>query len=214
MSTADFRQIKQNLRLSYDAGAEQRDRESKAAWKLAEREAFAGRLAAAGARRLLEVGAGAGQDSAYFAGRGFDVVATDLSAGMAARCRAKGLSTLVADVCAPAFAAAAFDAVYTVNCLLHVPTSELPTVLAGLRRVLRPGGLFFVGCYGGGGTEGVATDDNHVPARYFAFRADAELAGIARQQFEIVDFHVVPVGRPHWFQSLTVRRPAEQAGGE
>jgi SAM-dependent methyltransferase len=42
---------------------------------------------------VLEIGAGTGQDSAYFQEEGFAVVAADLSAVMVEHCRAKGQPT-------------------------------------------------------------------------------------------------------------------------
>ena len=47
--------------------------------------------------RLLEIGSGTGQDSVFFASHGLDVVATDMSAAMVARCRDKGLVARVMD---------------------------------------------------------------------------------------------------------------------
>jgi SAM-dependent methyltransferase len=41
------------------------------------------------------------------------------------------------------FPAGSFDAVYALNCLLHVPNADLPEVLAAIRAVLRPGQLHF-----------------------------------------------------------------------
>ena len=70
-----------SLRRSYDAGAEKRDAMVKQPWRLVERAAFLDRLKAADCRRLLEIGAGTGQDSVYFAEHGLDVVATDRQIG-------------------------------------------------------------------------------------------------------------------------------------
>jgi hypothetical protein len=49
-------------------------------WKLAERTAFLRCLQQANCTRLLEIGAGTGQDSVFFASHGLDIVATDMSA--------------------------------------------------------------------------------------------------------------------------------------
>jgi SAM-dependent methyltransferase len=65
-------------------------------WKLAERAAFLVRQAEH-CRRLLEIGAGTGQDAAFFAEHGLEVLATDLSLQMVARCRDKGLDARVLD---------------------------------------------------------------------------------------------------------------------
>ena len=206
---ADYDQIRTDLRASYGAaGARHRDAQQKTDWKLAERDGFRRRLGQEDCLRLLELGAGTGQDAAYFAAHGLDVTATDLSADMAASCRAKGLPAVVMDFAAPAFAAGSFDAVHAMNCLLHVPNSQLPGVLAAIARLLRPGGLFFLGVYGGIDEEGPAADDDHVPPRFFAWRTDAQIQAFARQFFEIVDFHVVKIGADRLgFQSLTLRRP-------
>jgi SAM-dependent methyltransferase len=194
------------LRAAYDAGADWRDGQGKEPWKQAERQAFRQRLAPGA--RLLEIGAGTGQDSAYFQAEGCAVVAVDLSAAMVARCRAKGIKAHVRDFLHLDLPAASFDAVYALNCLLHVPNHDLPAVLAAVAAVLRPGGLFFVGVYGGEETgEGPIADDAHVPPRFFSWRTDEDLLGFATAaRFDVVDFHHVDTDRGQRFQSLTLSR--------
>jgi hypothetical protein len=87
--------------------------------------------------------------------------------------------------------------------------ADLPAVLASIARVLRPGGLFFLGVYSGGeGTEeGPAESDDHFPARFFSWRTDDQIVQIASESFDIVDFHIAQAGTQHRFQSLTLRRP-------
>ncbi|GAB3429510.1 class I SAM-dependent methyltransferase [Flindersiella endophytica] len=196
-----------SLRTSYDGGAATRDTVEKGDWKLAQRSAFLERLRAEGARRLLEVGAGTGQDSSYFLDAGLDVRATDLSPEMVERCRAKGIDAQVMDFLHLDFPPSSFDAVYAMNCLLHVPNADLPEVLSAIAGLLVPGGLFFLGVYGGKSGEGVADWDSHVPPRFFSWRSDEQIQAFAAQAFEIVDFHVVGAD-DYRFQSLTLRRPA------
>lgn len=193
------------LRTAYDNAATERDRLDKSDWKVAERTAFLDRIHGDGHRRLLEVGAGTGQDSAYFVDHGFDVVAVDLSPEMVARCRAKGLDARVMDLLHLDFPAEAFDAVYALNCLLHVPNAELPAALEAIHAVLRPGGLFFLGVYGGDGSEGIADWDQHDPPRFFSWRTDEQLQAFTSRWFELVDFHVVGAG-DYRFQSSTLRK--------
>jgi hypothetical protein len=90
-----------------------------------------------------------------------------------------------------------------------VPNHDLPAGLAAVRAVLRPGGLFYVGVYGGNGNaEGPIADDEHVPPRFFSWRTDDRLLGFATEAgFDVVDVHSVDVGHDHRFQSLTLRRP-------
>jgi SAM-dependent methyltransferase len=204
------------LRKAYDARADWRDGRTKDPWKLAERKAFRDRLATGA--RVLEIGAGTGQDSAFFKEGGFEVVATDLSPAMVEHCRSKGVEAHVMDFLHLSFPAGSFDAAYAMNCLLHVPNRDLPAVLEAVRVVLRPGGLFFVGVYGA--SEGAGTtvgaegpvDDDYDPPRFFSWRTDEQLLGFATASFEVVDFHPVEIsegdGEEYRFQSLTLRRPA------
>lgn len=69
---SSYDHIVARLRQSYDGDAERRDQGGKADWKLAERTGFLDRLLAEGARRLLELGAGTGQDGRYFADAGLN----------------------------------------------------------------------------------------------------------------------------------------------
>jgi SAM-dependent methyltransferase len=136
-------------------------------------------------------------------------VAADLSAMMVERCRAKGIEAHVGDFLHLNLPSSSFDAVFAMNCLLHVPNHDLPAGLAAVRTVLRPGGLFFVGVYGGNeSAEGPIANDEHVPPRFFSRRTDEQLLGFATSgRFDVVDFHPVDTGRGYRFQSLTLRRP-------
>jgi SAM-dependent methyltransferase len=200
-----------DLRTAYDRGAAQREALAKPPWKLAERQSFLERLRSEGANRLLEVGAGSGQDSEYFAAAGLDVVATDLSPAMVEYCRAKGLDARVADVLSldsgdGSFKPASFDAIYTANCLLHVPNADLPAALAKLAGLLRPYGLMYVGLWGGEDREGVLLEnDDHEPKRFFSWRTDERIQEYVLPDFAILDFHTVKVDYRHHYQSLTLR---------
>jgi SAM-dependent methyltransferase len=207
----EWDRIRAGLLESYGAeGARRREGKGKPEWKLAERAAFLRLMQDEGCRTLLEIGAGTGQDSLYFADNGLEVVTTDLSPAMVAICRAKGLDAQVMDFAAPSFAAGSFDAVHGMNCLLHVPNAKLPGVLAAIRGQLRPGGLFYLGAYGGDGTEGTLADDDHVPPRFFSWRTDEQMLRATGEWFDTVEFHVVPVEAGHHFQSLTLRRPVAE----
>lgn len=155
---------------------------------------------------MLELGAGPGYDGTFFQEHGLDVAAIDLSPGNVALCRAKGLDARVMDFRRLEFAPESFDAAYSLNSLLHVPNASLPGVLSSVRSVLRVGGLFFLGVYGGESREGPLVDDWLDPPRFFSFRTDDELLGFARPSFEVVDFHVVGTDSLR-FQSLTLHRP-------
>ena len=206
-AAARYQDVLDSLRVSYDGRAAWRDQQEKALWKLAERELFLGRVLDDGGGRLLEIGAGPGHDSAFFASHGLQVVATDLSPAMVGFCRQKGVDAHVMDFLHLDFPAGSFDAVYALNCLLHVPNADLPEVLAVIRAVLRPRGWLYLGVYGGNGDEGPGRNDRHEPARFFSLRTDEQIRGFATRCFSVFDFHVIEPGQLH-FQSLTMRRPA------
>jgi SAM-dependent methyltransferase len=191
------------LRQAYDGKAEFREQLAKAGWKLTERASFGERLHSG--QRLLEIGAGTGQDSAYYASLGLDVVATDLSPAMVGYCRAKGLEAHVMDVLGLSFPDGSFDVVYSVNCLLHVPNADLPAALDQIHRVLRPEGLCYLGMHGGNGDEGPLADDEHDPPRFFSWRTLDQLRDFVRPRFTVLDAHSVATHREGSFHSLTLR---------
>ena len=200
--TLRYDDVLPDLRAFYDAAVKERDAMAKQQFKLDERAVFLDRLLVAEARSLLEIGAGTGQDSVFFADAGLDVTAVDLSPEMVRKCQEKGLTAAVRDVKHLDFPSESFDAVFTLNCLLHVPNADLPEALSAIRTVLRPGGLLFVGLWGGESVEGVRPEDQ----RFFSFRTDEELFGYLSRSFEVVEFHTIEDGGHH-FQSATLVRP-------
>ena len=170
-----YQQVVDELRRAYDASAAQRDAGGLPDWKLAVCADFLARLQTEGKHALLEIGGGPGHFAAFFRDAGLDVVMTDLSPAMVRLARAKGLDARVMDFLSLDFPPASFDAVFALNCLLHVPSADLPRVLATIHRLLRPGGLLFYGVYGGHSFEGVWPEDHHEPKRYFVFYPDDEL---------------------------------------
>lgn len=97
--------------------------------------------------RLLDVGAGLGESSVYFALQGADVTATDISPGMVdfAERLARHHGTTVKGVVCPAehldVPDASFDLVYVANSIHHMPDKD--RFFQEVRRVLKPGGHFF-----------------------------------------------------------------------
>jgi SAM-dependent methyltransferase len=97
--------------------------------------------------RVLDLGCGDGALTAKLAATGVDVVGVDASAEMIEAARGRGLDARVMPGENLGFAAE-FDAVFS-NAALHwMPDAD--AVIAGARRVLKPGGRF-VGEFGGHG---------------------------------------------------------------
>jgi SAM-dependent methyltransferase len=198
--------LKERLASSYDRHARKRDRQGKEGWKIEERDHFLARLAPLDERRLLEIGAGTGHDSHFFDQMGLRTFTTDLSHEMARLCREKGLLAAVMSFEHLAFPRASFDAVWALNCLLHVPRAEISTVLQEVRRVLKPGGLFYMGLYGGRDSEGIWEDDHYRPRRFFSFYTDEAVQEVAAQFFALRHFKRIPLqGNSLHFQSLILQ---------
>lgn len=201
---------KQSLRETYNNHAEQRNSNNNSKgldqWKIDERAAFLNRLMDERKHTLLEIGAGTGRDSLFFAENGLDVLSVDLSDEMVRLCQDKGLNARRMDFYDLDATDDSFDAVFALNCLLHVPKEDIEKVLNEIRRVLKPDGLFFYGVYGGSSSNGIWEKDSYEPKRFFAMYSDDELTKLAEKHFNVLDFHTIPIseGAPH-FQSLTLR---------
>ena len=180
--------FRDSLVRSYDAAARSRDEMGEAAWRWPIAEAFLERLHQAGGTRLLEVGAGVGYTSVWFTERGIDVVATDLSPEQVALCRTKGIEAHVRDMYDLGFPSQSFDALWAMNCIHHVPAEDIASVLDGFADVLRPGGLLYLGVWGGRDEEGIYDDDFYPPPRFFSLRSDASLRDVIERRFAILEF--------------------------
>ncbi len=204
-----YHDIIAQLREAYDRMAGERDTSEPAPWKLEERQRFLTWLQQEGKATLLEIGAGTGRDSLFFQDQGLAVTCIDLSPANVELCRAKGLEAYVMDFLNLAFPDRSFDAVYALNCLLHVPKADLPIVLQKIRQVLKPDGLFYMGLYGGADWDGPLPNDRYEPKRFFSFHTDEGIRQLTAQFFELLYFKRIPVDRERddfHFQSMILRR--------
>jgi SAM-dependent methyltransferase len=117
--------------------------------------------------RVLEVGSGGGRDALLMESLGLAVRRTDVTPGFVALLRGQGhacdlLDPLVDDLTC---AEGPYDAVWANASLLHVARADLPTVLARLAAVTRPGGLLRAtlkeGDGGGWSTHGAVARPRH-----------------------------------------------------
>jgi SAM-dependent methyltransferase len=107
---------------------------------------FADLVAAAGGGQVADLGCGPGRITAHLAGLGLDARGVDLSPGMVAVARRElpGLRIDVGSMAALDLADASLAGALAWYSLIHLPTEELPPVVAELARVLRPGGQLVV----------------------------------------------------------------------
>ena len=202
-------QMRADLILSYNRQAEHRNQGEIEDWKAAERSAFLSLLKSEGKQSLLEVGAGHGRDSKFFQENGFQVTCIDLSPEMVRLCQQKGLDARLMDMIDLDFPAHSFDAVYSLNSLLHLPKKEFPIVLQNIRKILKANGLFFLGMYGGYDFEGIWEMDSYIPKRFFSFHSDEGLKHAVTESFELLSFRpIIPGDGALHFQSLILRKPS------
>src|SRR6266849_2792626 len=183
-----YDQVITNLLEFYNRDVERRDNREYPAWKREERQHFLSSLQQEGKTSLLEIGAGTGRDSQFF--------------------QQHGLTAYVMDFLHLDFPPGSFDAIYSFNCLLHVPAQNLPAVLQKIQGLLKPAGLFYLGVYGGIEREGARTDDPNEPRRFFSFHTDEYMQEGTRQFFTLLYFkrvHLEGEGDLH-FQSMILRR--------
>jgi len=115
-----------------------------------ELHSFSEKMRARDCRSVYDLGCGAGRHSVFLAQQGFTVTAADISATAIehtrTRLREAGVEAalLRLDMLQWPFADAAFDAVVAYNVVYHARRAEIESMLAQIRRILRPRGLLFV----------------------------------------------------------------------
>lgn len=155
-------------------------------------------------KRLLDLGCGLGRDAHHFARLGFEVTAVDYSEAMIEAARAASTTlnpphfqVLNMQAIGEAFPECSFDGAWVCASLLHVPEPDVPAVLAGLHRVLAPGGRAMISLKGGPQGAALVTEHKHgrVIQREFIFweRALFE-AHLVRSGFRIVEFETSTKG--------------------
>lgn len=203
-----YEQILNDLRMAYDRKADERDQYETSEWKQKERLRFFSLLREEGKHQLLDVGAGTGIHGKFFQAQGMVVVCTDLSFENVRRCREKGLDACEMDFLRLGFDNEIFDAVFAMNCLLHVPKRDLPRALESIRSKLVIGGLFYWGQYGGIEHEGSWPNDEYEPKRYFSLLLDDQIRVMSERYFEVISFDIIEIESEDegHFHSLVLRR--------
>ena len=97
---------------------------------------------------ILDVGCGDGRDAAFFAHSGLRVTAVDFSETAIERVKGTGLpiDARVMETTAMDFPDACFDVVYAHLSLHYFDDATTAAIFENIRRMLKPGGHFFVRC--------------------------------------------------------------------
>lgn len=114
------------------------------ALRLTCRQMFADRLPG---KQVLEIGCGPGIDAHFLHKMGLQVTATDYSPEFVriVKERYPNLKVRCMDMTQPDVPEGSFDGIYGFACFLHLPRDVADKTLRGLRRLLKPGGVLFLG---------------------------------------------------------------------
>jgi len=108
---------------------------------------------------ILDLGCGPGRDLRYFRSLGHDVVGLDGSTEFVAMARSYSeCEVLQQDFLAMELLESRFDGIFANASLFHVPSQELPRVLAELSKTLRSRGVLFCSNPRGNNEEGLSGD--------------------------------------------------------
>ena len=122
--------------------------------------------------RVLDLGCGPGQSSAFMREAGLSVTSWDASDAMATLGRERiGLDIQVKEF-SDLNDTETYDGIYANFSLLHAPKSEMPAHLARVSEALKPGGLLHLGLKSGDG------EKRDRFGRFYAFYQDAEITGL------------------------------------
>jgi SAM-dependent methyltransferase len=172
--------------------------------------ALLGAIGGAPPLRILDLGCGPGRDLIALRALGHQAVGLDGCPEFVAMAReGAGCEVWLQDLLALDLPAGAFDGVFANAVLFHVPSQELPRVLADLHATLMPGGVLFSSNPRGRNEEGWAGD------RYACFHDLAKWTRVVGAAgFALIDHYYRPPGKPRaqqpWLATLWRRQDRPQ----
>lgn len=149
---------------------------------------------------VLSVGCGTGMETAVLAGHGVDVAGLDLSPGMlaVARTRLPDVEFTVGSMLELPHADGTLGGVTAWYSTIHVPDEQLPTALAELTRVLRPGGHLLLAFQTGDEPRHMTSALGHEIALVFHRRRPERMAEL-----------LAAAGVPVWVRTVREAREGE-----
>ena len=171
-------------------------------------------LAGAGGR-VLDVGCGAGFDTAVLARHNLRAVGMDLSWGMMQAGRRRGVAVdfVQADMRALPFAAG-WDGLWASASLLHVPRLQVTAVLANLAALLKPGGAFYLSVKLGDDEAWTADKFGQRHSRFFTYwQPEALDALLTATGLHIIDGSVRQGSLDTWISRLATKTSQQDPKG-
>ena len=191
---------------TYEKYAHERASYSLDEFKIQERSEFLKFLKAEERDTLLEIGCGPGQDAQFFQSQGFQVLAVDNTPTMVQLTAEKGIPAQVLDCYDLDQIDEHFDAVYTMNCLLHIPKRDFDQILHLISRRLNKGGLMYLGLWGDENFEGIWEHDQYEPKRFFSFWKTEALLEVLQRFFRLEYYRRLEPHEGRIFNSFIIRK--------
>jgi len=199
-------QFTDGLVKSYEKYAHERAAHSPDEFKVRERLEFLQFLKDEGRETLLEIGCGPGGDALFFQNQGLRVLAVDNAPTMVKLTAEKRVSARVLDCYNLDEISEHFDAVYTMNCLLHIPKQDMDKILHLISKRLNDSGLMYIGIWGDQTFEGIWEPDRYEPKRFFSFWKIEVLLEVLQRLFRLEYYRRVESHQGRIFNSLIVRK--------
>ncbi len=191
---------------TYEKYAHERASHSPDEFKVQERSEFLKFLKNEGRETLLEIGCGHGRDAQFFQAQGLRVLAVDNTPAMVKLTAEKGVSAQVVDCYDLGEINERFDAIYTMNCLLHIPKRDFKRVLRLISERLNESGLMYLGIWGDENFEGIWEQDRYEPKRFFSFWKTEALLEVLQQSFRLEYYRRLVPHEGRIFNSFIVRK--------
>ncbi len=191
---------------TYEKYAHQRASHSPDEFKIRERSEFIKFLKAEARETLLEIGCGHGQDAQFFQSQGLRILAVDNTPTMVKLTIEKGISARVLDCYDLDKINERFDAVYTMNCLLHIPKQDFDQVLGLISGRLNEDGLMYLGIWGDQDFEGIWEQDRYEPKRFFSFWKTEALLEVLQRSFRLEYYRRLEPHEGRIFNSFILRK--------
>ena len=191
---------------TYEKYAHERASHSPDEFKVQERSEFLKFLKNEGRETLLEIGCGHGRDAQFFQAQGLRVLAVDNTPAMVRLTAEKGVPAQVVDCYDLGEINERFDAIYTMNCLLHIPKRDFKRVLRLISERLNESGLMYLGIWGDENFEGIWEQDRYEPKRFFSFWKTEALLEVLQQSFRLEYYRRLVPHEGRIFNSFILRK--------
>ena len=130
--------------------------------------------------KVLDAGCGSARDAAYFVRKGYQALGIDLSAGLLAEAKKihPEVPTKLMSLINITLEDSSYDGVWSKAAILHIPRSDVPTVLKHFHRILKPGGALFIQTKAGEGESTQPVPFDNSLERLFTFFTARELEAL------------------------------------